>query len=124
MRRPSQPLGISGDGKGRQPLEGDPASPITFGRSPLAGIVHKNSPHEPRSNGDEMRPVLQVYGLASEQPEVDLVHQPRALQRVIRSARTEGDSARDAATPCRPMAQEAERGALFHRLAPSAAKAL
>jgi hypothetical protein len=81
----SQELGISVDRQGSQILVVDFASPVTFGRSTAAGVVHKDLTHCPRGNGDEMRPVLQLNRLASCQSDVRLVDEGRALQGVIRS---------------------------------------
>jgi hypothetical protein len=81
----SQELGVSVDRESVQILEGDLASPVTFGRSTFAGVVHKDLTHEPRSDGDEVCAALQSHRLTSQQPKVGLVNESRALQGVIRS---------------------------------------
>jgi hypothetical protein len=80
----SQQFGIPGDRQGSQILESDPASSVTFGRSPAAGVVHKDLTHEPGSNGDEMSAVLQVNRLAADKSSIGLVNQGGALEGVIR----------------------------------------
>ena len=81
----SQEFGISVDGQSVQVLEGDPASAVTFVGPAFAGVVHQDLTHEARGNGNEMRAVLQFHRLTSQQPQVGLVDQRRALQGVIRA---------------------------------------
>jgi len=80
-------LGVTIDRQFSQILQSDPVAPVTFGRAAIAGIIHENLAHYPRSYRDEMRSVLQFDGFTSHESQEGFVHQGSALQRVARPLR-------------------------------------
>ncbi len=47
------------------------------------GVVHEDSPHHARRQGEEMGAALPVHRVLADQPDVRLVHEGRRLQRVV-----------------------------------------
>jgi hypothetical protein len=46
-------------------------------------MIHEDSPHHPRSDGEEMDSILPVHCATTNHPKVSFVNQSRALQSVI-----------------------------------------